>query len=187
VKIEAIERIQAAADKAAQGVDAVVTAASSGGKAAPPAELASGLVKAKADSLAWAMSFPRKSCTELYRSKWASLVLVTVVVLGGLVFGGIQLAASTQLASRALALEERALGDTATLRILVQARPTGDAAGSRTDLALENGKASVQTSMVGIAVLVISLAFFFLYLRFVFPKDAPDTGKPPAPGGGQTA
>jgi hypothetical protein len=139
-----------------------------------------GLRTAAADSLKWAMGFPKESCTQLYKSKWWSLILVSLIVAAGLVFGAMQLLSSANLASRTLALEEKALGDTAVLRILVQGRVSGDTS-TQTNMTFENGKVSVQTSFAGLAVLVLSLVFYFLYLKFVFPKDVPEVGKEPKP------
>lgn len=105
------------------------------------------LEKAYMNHLTWRFQYQTKIFRQQIISSWIITVIVLLLVLGGLVFSGIQLYAAVELR---------------------------DFSSMQTDIVVETaGKLSFQSSLVGAIVLIISLLFFSLYLKHVFQIQYP--------------
>lgn len=99
------------------------------------------------EHLRWRFKYPSKVFGQQLTATWIITFLVLALVLSGLIFSFVQLHASIKV---------------------------GDLTSLKTDLAVETaGKLSVSSSVIGAIVLVISLAFFYLYLKHVFQIQHP--------------
>jgi hypothetical protein len=103
--------------------------------------------KAYSKHLQWRYSYPQQVYNLQLISQRVILILLFFLVVGGLGFSIFQLFKATQF---------------------------GDISGLETDVAIEAaGRLSISTSVVGAVVLVLSLVFFYLYLRYVYKIQAP--------------
>lgn len=97
--------------------------------------------------LKWRFSYPKKVFNQQMYTGIAISIIVFVLIISGLVFAFWQL-------------------DTAIT--------TGNLSNLKTDLSIETaGKISINSSIIGALVLIISLAFFYLYLKNVFKIQYP--------------
>lgn len=102
------------------------------------------LSKAYNDFIIWAFKFDKKANRHKLISAWIITILVLVLPLGGIVFAALQLR---------------------------KALSTGDLSSLNTDVAIEMaGKVTISSSIVGGVVLVISIVFFYFYLKFAYEK-----------------
>lgn len=105
------------------------------------------LEKAYNDHLKWRFRYPSKIFGQQLAAGWIITVLVLALVIRGLTFSFLQLYTSIKV---------------------------GDLSSLQTELAVQTaGKVSISSSIVGAIVLVISLAFFYLYLKHVFHIQYP--------------
>lgn len=100
------------------------------------------LEKAYIDHLLWRFNYPRKVFGQQILANWIITFVVLALVVSGLVFSFLQLRYAI------------ALGDLSSLKSSVEIETAG--------------KISIGSSVVGAITLVISLAFFALYLKYVF-------------------
>jgi hypothetical protein len=100
------------------------------------------LEKAYLEHLLWRFKYPKKVFGQRMIANWLITVVVLALVVAGLVFSFIQLTYAIHL------------GDISSLATSVQIETAG--------------KLSISSSVVGAITLVISLAFFALYLKYVF-------------------
>lgn len=105
------------------------------------------LEKAYLAHLLWRFQYPKQVFGQQLIANWIITAVVLVLVLSGLVFSFIQL-------NYALSL-----GDLTVLKTTVEVETAG--------------KVSISSSIVGAITLVISLAFFALYLKYVFQIKHP--------------
>jgi hypothetical protein len=119
------------------------------------------------------------------------LVLVLVITLAGLVFSGIQfwVALTTHKASLAaheVVLQQAAAGGAAAASPAAAgtapaaAAAADDAATLATQLKVGMDGVQLQSSVLGTTILVFSLAFLYLYLKFVYPINDVTMSNPPA-------
>ncbi|ANB23945.1 hypothetical protein A6F57_01190 [Alteromonas stellipolaris] len=100
------------------------------------------LEKAYIDHLKWRFGYPQKVFGQQILANWIITFVVLALVVSGLVFSFIQLQYAIEL---------------------------GDMSSLSTEIQIETaGKISVGSSIVGAITLIISLAFFALYLKYVF-------------------
>jgi len=92
--------------------------------------------------LKWRFQYPKRVLGQQFIYSWLLTLLVIVLVIAGLVFSFIQLKAAI------------ALGDISALKTEIEVATAG--------------KLSMNSSIIGAIVLVISLLFFNLYLKHVF-------------------
>jgi ABC-type multidrug transport system fused ATPase/permease subunit len=105
------------------------------------------LEQAYIDHLLWRFSYPRKIFGQQTLANWIITFVVLALVVSGLVFSFLQLRYAITL------------GDLSSLRSSVEIETAG--------------KVSISSSVVGAITLVISLAFFALYLKYVFQIKHP--------------
>ena len=105
------------------------------------------LEKAYIEHLLWRFNYPKKVFGQQIISNWIITFVVLALVVSGLVFSFIQLRYAITL------------GDLSTLKSTVEVETAG--------------KVSISSSIVGAITLVISLAFFALYLKYVFQIKHP--------------
>lgn len=86
------------------------------------------------------------------------LTLVSCITLAGVAMAGVQVLASYQLAAKGVAIGAEA-----------------------SEMTLENGKIAFRSSVTGLMILVVSLIFFFVYVKFVFPITEVSDDPAPAP------
>ena len=92
--------------------------------------------------LKWRFRYPKKILGQQFVYSWLLTLLVIALVICGLVFSFVQLQAALKL---------------------------GDVSSLNSTIAIETaGKLSMNSSIIGAVVLVISLVFFNLYLKHVF-------------------
>lgn len=92
--------------------------------------------------LTWRFSYPKQVFTQQYIISWVIFVLVILLVLVGLVFSFYQLNYAIRL---------------------------GNVSSLQTEIAIETaGRLSISSSIVGIFVLFVSVAFFYLFIKHVF-------------------
>lgn len=97
--------------------------------------------------LEWRFNYPAVVYKNQMISSWIILSLIVILVLGGVSFSLIQL------------LWALKLGDVSTLS---------------TDLSIQTaGELSFKSTIIGAFVLILSLLFFYLYLRHVFKSKEP--------------
>ncbi|HEV3086190.1 MAG TPA: hypothetical protein VGX96_03110 [Candidatus Elarobacter sp.] len=116
------------------------------------------------------------------------LVVVIIITLAGLVFSGIQfwVALTTHAASLAahnVALQQVATGGAAAASSSAPAAAApDDTVTLATQLKVGMDGVQVQSSILGTTILVFSLAFLYLYLKFVYPiNDVTMNNPPPLP------
>ncbi len=103
--------------------------------------------KAYIEHLEWRFAYPKITFERQMRSFWLITTLLFILIISGLVFAFFQLYRAFQL---------------------------GDVSSLQTQIAIETaGKLSIGSSIVGAIVLIISLVFFYLYLRYVFEVKYP--------------
>jgi len=105
------------------------------------------LEKAYIDHLLWRFGYPRKVFGQQILANWIITFVVLALVVSGLAFSFIQLHYALSL------------GDLSSLKTSVEVETAG--------------KVSISSSIVGAITLVISLAFFALYLKYVFQIKHP--------------
>ena len=105
------------------------------------------LEKAYIAHLLWRFDYPKKVFGQQILSNWIITFVVLALVVSGLAFSFVQLHYSI------------ALGDLSSLKTTVEVETAG--------------KLSISSSIVGAITLVISLAFFALYLKYVFQIKHP--------------
>lgn len=99
------------------------------------------------EHLRWRFRYPKQAFGQQLMYSWLLTLLVIALVVSGLVFSFIQLNAAIKL---------------------------GDLSSLSTEIAVQTaGKLSMNSSIVGAVVLVISLLFFNLYLKHVFQIQHP--------------
>jgi hypothetical protein len=104
------------------------------------------------------------------KQSWFVFAMVLFIVGSGLLFAGYQLWISMQIARK------QASGE------WVGARATSGDEGADGDATqIGFGDATIKTASAGLAVLFISLAFFYLMLEHVYQLDDPTLSKPPTP------
>lgn len=119
-----------------------------------------------------------------YTSGRLIFILVIVTVLCGLVYSGIQFYYSiTEIKTRGKILQQQEENKKLALQAAVAGRAvtpgdgvtpenTGSAqTGNGVELEMSMGSIKITSSLVGIVILVISIAFFFLYLQFIYPIE----------------
>ncbi|NIU00284.1 MAG: hypothetical protein GWN01_04915 [Nitrosopumilaceae archaeon] len=105
------------------------------------------LEKVYFEHLKWRFEYPKKVFGQQRFSGWLITCLVVLLIIAGLTFSFLQLQSAIKL---------------------------GDFSNLNSDVTIETaGKVSINSSIVGAVVLVISLAFFYLYLRYVFKIQYP--------------
>jgi len=105
------------------------------------------LEKSYNEHLKWRFRYPSKIFGQQLAAGWIITVLVLLLVVSGLAFSFFQLYTSIKV---------------------------GDLSSLKTELAIQTaGKVSISSSIVGAVVLVISLVFFYLYLKHVFHIQHP--------------
>lgn len=105
------------------------------------------LEKAYMDHLQWRFKYQAKIFRQQIISTWMITIMVMGLVIAGLTFSLIQLYSAIKL---------------------------GNLSNLTTELSIETaGKLSFQSSIVGASVLIISLLFFYLYLKHVFDIKHP--------------
>lgn len=115
------------------------------------------LENAYLEHLKWRFEYPAGVFRQQAITGWAISSLVVILIVSGLVFSFLQLR---------------------------YAMTIGDLSSLETEMAVETaGRVSVGSSIVGAVVLVISLGFFYLYLRHVFRIQYP---RPPHVGLSET-
>jgi hypothetical protein len=98
--------------------------------------------KAYLDHLKWRFAYPKKVFGQQIFANWLITFLVITLVICGLVFSFLQ---------------------------LTYALKAGDLSSLKSEIEIQTaGKISMSSSIVGAVTLVISLIFFFLYLKYVF-------------------
>ncbi|MGL0957613.1 hypothetical protein ABMX86_21425 [Vibrio vulnificus] len=100
------------------------------------------LEKAYIEHLMWRFEYPKKVFGQQILANWIITFVVLALVVSGLVFSFLQLQYAINL------------GDMSSLNSSIQIETAG--------------KVSISSSIVGAITLVISLAFFALYLKYVF-------------------
>lgn len=105
------------------------------------------LEKAYLEHLVWRLSYPRKVFSQQIIANWMITAVVLALVVSGLVFSFLQLKSALDLR------------DLSSLSSTIQIEVAG--------------KASISSSIVGAVTLVISFAFFALYLKYVFQIKNP--------------
>lgn len=100
------------------------------------------LEKAYVEHLLWRFNYPKRVFGQQIASNWLITFVVLLLVISGLVFSFLQLRYAITL------------GDLSSLNSTVEIETAG--------------KVSISSSIVGAITLVISLAFFALYLKYVF-------------------
>lgn len=100
------------------------------------------LEKSYIDHLKWRFEYPKKVFGQQILANWIITFVVLALVVSGLVFSFLQLQYAITL------------GDMSALNSSIQIETAG--------------KVSISSSIVGAITLVISLAFFALYLKYVF-------------------
>jgi hypothetical protein len=98
---------------------------------------------------------------------WTSVVLLGVVVaicLAGVIFSGFQLYWATAYGSGGGSAERPSADQVAANK------PNADQLGTNVELSWQSVR--VTSSVIGLVVLVISLAFFYLFLKEVYPISA---------------
>jgi hypothetical protein len=97
--------------------------------------------------LEWRFDYPKKVLQQQLIFAWFMTLIVTVLILSGLIFAFLQLKSALAVA---------------------------DFSNTETELAIQTaGTLSFRSSLVGAIVLIISLLFFYLYLRYVFSNKSP--------------
>ncbi|WP_435628078.1 hypothetical protein [Candidatus Ferrigenium straubiae] len=105
------------------------------------------LEKAYVEHLLWRFNYPKKVFGQQIIANWIITFVVLALVVSGLVFSFLQLRYAI------------ALGDLSSLKSAVEIETAG--------------KVSINSSIVGAITLIISLAFFALYLKYVFQIKHP--------------
>lgn len=105
------------------------------------------LEKAYVEHLLWRFNYPRKVFGQQIVANWIITFVVLALVVSGLVFSFLQLQYAITL------------GDLSSLKTAIEIETAG--------------KVSMNSSIVGAITLVISLAFFALYLKYVFQIKHP--------------
>lgn len=96
--------------------------------------------KAYVNHLVWRFDYPRKIFIQQSVFSWILTVIATTLVISGLIFSFLQLNQGIY-----------------TSRVV-----------STNIIDLQAGNFSIKSSLIGATVLIISLLFFFLYLRFIY-------------------
>jgi len=105
------------------------------------------LEQAYYDHVSWRFTYPQKAFTHQLFSAWAITILVILLTLTGLIFSGFQLR---------------------------KALITSNLSSLQTEVALDAaGKISISSSIVGGIVLVVSIVFFYLFVRYVYGVKQP--------------
>jgi hypothetical protein len=111
--------------------------------------------------------------------RWASEVLlwvVVAVVACGLAFSGYQLIVVMEMARHRIRRQQ------ATAQTNPEVKDGDGTPSTASQIAISAGRLEVTSSVVGVTVLVISIAFLYLFVREVYtitPLSAPATAKPP--------
>ena len=105
------------------------------------------LEKAYIDHLLWRFNYPKKIFGQQILANWIITFVVLALVVSGLAFSFLQLHYALSL------------GDLSSLKTSIEVETAG--------------KVSISSSIVGAVTLVISLAFFALYLKYVFQIKHP--------------
>lgn len=114
-------------------------------------------------------------------ASYVILLLVVLVVGGGLFFAHVQLMAGLQpiaAAAAGAAAAVQAGGDNAAVPAPAAAVPAAAPNFGVNTFSAEMGKVTITSSVVGVVVLVISLAFLFIYTREVYHIQVIDPYRP---------
>ncbi|MBI5128250.1 MAG: hypothetical protein HZA66_02295 [Rhodopseudomonas palustris] len=123
----------------------------------------------------------KRAFAHQYFASYVILALVVAVVLGGLYFAHVQLMAGLRPLLEAPGAESGAVAQgagTAGPPGDPKARGAGAVPIDATTLSAEIGKVTVTSSIVGVVVLVISLAFLFIYTQQIYTIRITDPYRP---------
>jgi hypothetical protein len=124
--------------------------------AAPTEKDSARVIASQADYAIWANDFRRRTYENQLVQTRIIFVVVLLLVLAGLFFSWIQF-------QHSLRMKAPAKGHTATDQATATGAPTDE------EIRLGREGIVIHSAYLGVIILAISMAFFFLYLRFVYP------------------
>jgi hypothetical protein len=120
------------------------------------------------------------------------LFMVVLITLSGVGLAGVQLMTSYKLAegghAMATAAKQTAVTAAAAAPAVTPPAATPAQSGDISEVWLEQGKLTIRSSVTGLVVLALSLAFFFIYVAMVYtikipadpaPADTPSASSAP--------